>query len=871
MEIKYPVGCLKKENFSSEALEEKDTSRFKRSDDNLKLPENFKIGKAIGDGSCFFDSFRQGLEQQLGIQVTVEQMRHYCRDFAQNNPPEWFINAIANSHDNSGRVRSETPDSYTRNILSNDRWGDPEVEGRILCREYKVKLHVVEKSSYLLYLRQQVLNNERGFSKDIKSIIMDSNSNKTLASQLQKDHSEEAHGLLLNMVAFDGLDNVHQLISSSGSLPLGNINYGDKYTIHIINTGNGHFEPILSAQETQYDKGQSHSLPVTGDRVYEVTQQLQNCRIGKRPTSSFDSHLSFPKTSKLAVEEILRTFVTCFVAFFKTKVEAHFDESIGKKGGKTSSILSNLSAMGLIAGGMRSLSLPLFGSIIDHFVKGFAKGIHDQKSARVAASSFDRLIGNSDFIKILVKAAVAIFCSYEAQYVEKSNGKLGMFGVALLANNAVIRAIHYIQFQDLQDKKEDLEELSTLIIKCVILGNDGFRAKKASIRGKCEKFITESIFNQGEYLDILYDEDIYKKTGLVKITNNGNHYYVKDENDTGNFGYRVMFEWEEDVLNEWTKEGNVSGKCYEYSLRSEEVESKVDQIYSEIKEKEPASKGDIKKLSSLISESFERLQEAFKRDEKTNLSLSNLISRLLVVAINNDVHFTREEQSNEISMLWSLRNSVAISHDGLSDDFMRFKDILCCNIPLDQVKIILYCIEKGLLNDCCRRTFLEQAIMYNVVDIIDPLIEMDDLDFNDEYVIGMISCFDSVGVIKCLQRDRGMEILNIRDDDGNSLLHIAARNGSVRVVEHIGKTIPEMDFNIKNNYGETPKDLAESKPISLGCLRAPEEIENLSKVVELCSIFSAKRTPNTRLSNVESDAVTQEGSCAKKANFWRAW
>ncbi len=27
--------------------------RLKRSDDNLKLPENFKIGQAIADGNCF--------------------------------------------------------------------------------------------------------------------------------------------------------------------------------------------------------------------------------------------------------------------------------------------------------------------------------------------------------------------------------------------------------------------------------------------------------------------------------------------------------------------------------------------------------------------------------------------------------------------------------------------------------------------------------------------------------------------------------------------------------------------------------------------------------------------------------------------------
>ncbi len=39
--------------------------RFKRSDDSLELPGNFEIGTAVVDGNCFFNSFRQGLEQQL--------------------------------------------------------------------------------------------------------------------------------------------------------------------------------------------------------------------------------------------------------------------------------------------------------------------------------------------------------------------------------------------------------------------------------------------------------------------------------------------------------------------------------------------------------------------------------------------------------------------------------------------------------------------------------------------------------------------------------------------------------------------------------------------------------------------------------------
>ncbi|WP_265039543.1 ankyrin repeat domain-containing protein [Wolbachia endosymbiont (group A) of Protocalliphora azurea] len=167
------------------------------------IPDNFYLGQAIEDGNCFFDSFRQELEQQLGIKATVEQLRQYCKEFARNNPPEWFINAITNSHDNNGVVRRETPDFYAKNILNNNRWGDPEVEGRILCGKYGVKLHVVE-------------------------------SNPLHATDEQQDPS------------------LHQLIDSLGSRSTGEYNridYDDNNVLHIVNKGHDHFEPLFNSNK----------------------------------------------------------------------------------------------------------------------------------------------------------------------------------------------------------------------------------------------------------------------------------------------------------------------------------------------------------------------------------------------------------------------------------------------------------------------------------------------------------------------------------------------------------------------------------------------------------------------------------------------
>ncbi|WP_259348863.1 OTU domain-containing protein [Wolbachia pipientis] len=167
---------------------------------SLNSPDNFHAGQAIGNGSCFFDSFRQSLEQQTGEQVTIEKLRNDCKEFVQKNPPKWFTNAIVNSHDNNGQHRSETVDDYTANIMRNDRWGDPDVEGRILCEKYKVKLHVIE--------------------------------NQTVDNQ---DLS------------------LHELIDNSGSKSAGEYNkvdYNDSSIVHIINKGYSHFEPLLDINKS---------------------------------------------------------------------------------------------------------------------------------------------------------------------------------------------------------------------------------------------------------------------------------------------------------------------------------------------------------------------------------------------------------------------------------------------------------------------------------------------------------------------------------------------------------------------------------------------------------------------------------------------
>lgn len=206
-------------------------------------PDNFYVGQAIGNGSCFFDSFRQSLEQQTGEQVTVEKLRNDCREFAQKNPPEWFIDAIANSYDNNGQRRNETVSDYTANIMNNSRWGDSDIEGRILCEKYGVKLHVVE-------------------------------SNPLRAIDIQQDRF------------------LHQLIDNSGSKNAGEYNkvdYDDSSIVHVINKGGLHFEPLLDRnkslakqlQEEDKLKQEQEQEDFLLAKKLQVDEILEYCNLSK--------------------------------------------------------------------------------------------------------------------------------------------------------------------------------------------------------------------------------------------------------------------------------------------------------------------------------------------------------------------------------------------------------------------------------------------------------------------------------------------------------------------------------------------------------------------------------------------------------------
>ncbi|QJT94865.1 ankyrin repeat domain-containing protein [Wolbachia endosymbiont of Diaphorina citri] len=196
------------------------------SQQTLKLPEGFTVGKAIRRGGCFFDAVAQGLKQlKPETNFTVKSFREVCRKQALSSQEmkkkiiadarnrgdskvvlpdpdiddeelwktyligiEYSIEDIEKMQKDNKDVFSALTDLRYGSTLQVPIFGRPEIEGRMICNEYNVKLHVIEN---LLY-------------SEWSSYLIDELGSRSVST-----------------------------------------NYNEKDTIHIMNKGGCYFEPIL--------------------------------------------------------------------------------------------------------------------------------------------------------------------------------------------------------------------------------------------------------------------------------------------------------------------------------------------------------------------------------------------------------------------------------------------------------------------------------------------------------------------------------------------------------------------------------------------------------------------------------------------------
>ncbi|CAG0922873.1 unnamed protein product, partial [Notodromas monacha] len=243
-----------------EALFERDpVQKNKAADSPLKTEQNepfpstgFYKGNSLGAGDCFFDAFAQGIIKQHSNkskafefkengESAVRKLRQDCfnfishhRDTVDEKTKKTWQEIIAKDAKGGGYISTNEPGSeqshfvnyllrvrltaaeiMTNPLLGPTIWGRPEIEGRILCGEYGVKLHVIEKhevDNQLLFAHQLIGSN---YSKSIDE--------KT----------------------------VYAL-------------YNEPNVIHIINEGRNHFEPVLPSSPADGEK-QVLTLPYSGE------------------------------------------------------------------------------------------------------------------------------------------------------------------------------------------------------------------------------------------------------------------------------------------------------------------------------------------------------------------------------------------------------------------------------------------------------------------------------------------------------------------------------------------------------------------------------------------------------------------------------
>ncbi|MBV0899306.1 MAG: hypothetical protein KTV77_00790 [Wolbachia endosymbiont of Fragariocoptes setiger] len=153
---------------------------------DLKLPNNFEIGETI-EGDIGF------------LHIIVETLKQLRPDTLINieflsNELETNWNYLRN-HDfsNSEIIPDCQPcSSHSINHTPKRRF-NPEIEGKMICTKYDIKLHIIEK---------------------------------------QKEETEGTY--------------YHKVIDKSGSKFVKDVDYSDTSTIHILNKGDGYFSQIVN-------------------------------------------------------------------------------------------------------------------------------------------------------------------------------------------------------------------------------------------------------------------------------------------------------------------------------------------------------------------------------------------------------------------------------------------------------------------------------------------------------------------------------------------------------------------------------------------------------------------------------------------------
>ncbi|WP_338482315.1 ankyrin repeat domain-containing protein [Wolbachia endosymbiont (group A) of Ophion costatus] len=209
-------------------------------------PNELKIGVALKTGDCFFDSVAQGLNElniKPGFHFTAKSLRKDCADYAgaNKNPDQWVYNVIIGDaeeyfvpqKDPDGEVISENGYNKQDDIKSFFKyleaiknmatesssppiWGRLDIEGRMICAKYKVKIEVIELLEEPIKgstENQYFIQSEQGEGDNVVRVVNYKMHFVPLLKNLEKDieeavevSREEVYGLINCNIPFSVKD-----------------------------------------------------------------------------------------------------------------------------------------------------------------------------------------------------------------------------------------------------------------------------------------------------------------------------------------------------------------------------------------------------------------------------------------------------------------------------------------------------------------------------------------------------------------------------------------------------------------------------------------------------------------------------------------
>ncbi len=182
-----------------------------------KLPNGLTIGSAITGDDRFFHSFLQCIQQvKPGKTFSIKTLRINCKNFAKKNVNQddsWIKELLDNNHALPCIEEYVTQVEFTSDDIVSPKAaalhlqkaipGCPEIDGRILCNVYNVKLHVIEK--HIVHGKTYFLD-----------LVVDSFVSKH-SNDIQYEESDVVHVLQEEVNKYLPILRTHKSISSDSS------------------------------------------------------------------------------------------------------------------------------------------------------------------------------------------------------------------------------------------------------------------------------------------------------------------------------------------------------------------------------------------------------------------------------------------------------------------------------------------------------------------------------------------------------------------------------------------------------------------------------------------------------------------------------